>query len=78
MPGTWDAETYLDRAQKWRTEADTLPPGKEHDACIVLAEGYSNLAELISRENDDRIGEDRVTGVARIWPQTRAFGQRCA
>ena len=59
MPGTWDAETYRAHARKWRTEAETLPPGKEQDACIMLAQGYANLAKLIERENKDLIGEDR-------------------
>jgi hypothetical protein len=52
MPGTWDAETYRDRAQKWRAKAEALPPGKEQDACTLLAQGYANLAELIEREKE--------------------------
>jgi hypothetical protein len=55
MPGSWSVETYLARAQKWRKEAETLPPGKERDACTALAEGYADLAALIEKENEDRI-----------------------
>ncbi|MGD0109316.1 MAG: hypothetical protein ABSC06_35560 [Rhodopila sp.] len=64
MPGTWDAETYRARTQKWRTEAETLPPGKERDTCMVLAQGYANLATLIEQE------------VARLCT-TGGFGQGC-
>ena len=47
MLGTWNPATYRERAKKWREEAETLPPGKERDACMVLAEGYANLAAEI-------------------------------
>lgn len=47
MLGTWDAERYRQRAQQWRAEANALPPGKERDACMVLAIGYANLAMFI-------------------------------
>ena len=56
MHGTWDAETYRARARHWREEANALPPGKECDACVVLAEGYENLAMLIEEENDGKAG----------------------
>ncbi|MGD0108877.1 MAG: hypothetical protein ABSC06_33315 [Rhodopila sp.] len=74
MPGTWDVETYRARTQKWRTEAETLPPGKERDACMVLAQGYANLATLIEKENEGRSGGNNGWGVARA---TGAFGLRC-
>jgi hypothetical protein len=56
MPGTWDASKYRERAKKWREAAEALPPGKERDACTVLAEGYANLAALIEKENIGCIG----------------------
>jgi hypothetical protein len=56
MPGTWDAPKYRERAEKWREEAEALPPGKERDACIGLAEGYANLAALIEKANNGCIG----------------------
>jgi hypothetical protein len=56
MSGTWDTSKYRERAEKWREEAEALPPGKERDACMVLAEGYANLAALIEKENIGRIG----------------------
>jgi hypothetical protein len=52
MPDSWDAAKYRKRAKKWRTEAETLPPGKERDACVVLAEGYATLAALIEEMNN--------------------------
>jgi hypothetical protein len=52
MLGTWNPATYRERAKKWREEAETLPPGKERDACIGLAEGYANLAALIEKANN--------------------------
>ncbi len=51
MPGSWDAANYRERAEKWRQEAETLPPGSERNACMVLAEGYANLAALIENAN---------------------------
>jgi hypothetical protein len=47
MPDTWTAENYQARARAWREKADTLPEGRERDACLALAEGYANLADLI-------------------------------
>jgi hypothetical protein len=52
MPGTWDPVLYRDRARRWREEAESLPPGKDRDACIALAQGYSNLAALIDERVD--------------------------
>ena len=47
MPDSWNAETYRARAQQWQVAADKLPPGKEREACLKLAEGYAHLAALI-------------------------------
>jgi hypothetical protein len=52
MPGAWNAEIYRARARRWREEAVALPLGKERDACMVLADGYDNLAALIEDETD--------------------------
>jgi hypothetical protein len=52
MPGTWNAETYRDRAEKWRKEAEALSPGAERDACMKLADGYATLAALIEKTNE--------------------------
>jgi hypothetical protein len=49
MPDSWNAETYRERSRRWREQADALPPGKERDAYVVLAEGYAGLAELIEK-----------------------------
>ena len=59
MSGSWNPAKYRERAKKWREEAETLPPGKERDACAVLAEGYENLAALIKEENNCCIGGPR-------------------
>jgi hypothetical protein len=60
MPATWDAAKYRERARKWWEEADILQPGKERDACAVLAKGYAELAALIEEVNDGCI--DRTEG----------------
>ena len=52
MPGTWDPVFYRDRAKRWREEAESLPNGKDRDACMALAEGYINLAALIEGRVD--------------------------
>jgi hypothetical protein len=53
MPDNWNAETYRERSRQWREKADSLPPGREHDACVTLAEGYAGLAELIEKSGLD-------------------------
>ena len=57
MPGSWDAADYRKRSEKWRKEAEALPPGKERDGCMVLAEGYADLAALIEKTNEEPIGK---------------------
>jgi hypothetical protein len=47
MPDSWSAETYRTRSRQWREKAEALPPGAERDSCLVLAEGYANLAKVI-------------------------------
>jgi hypothetical protein len=60
MPdNTWDAAKYRERAKQWRKEAEALPPGKERDGCVVLAEGYTKLAALIEQVNNGCITRTR-------------------
>jgi hypothetical protein len=52
---------YRARAKRWRDEADALPPGKEREACITIADGYANLAVLIDEESNgatDKMGKE--------------------
>jgi len=57
MPDTWNSADYRARALKWRAEAEALPPGEERDACLVLADGYANLASLIEADNPGCLGK---------------------
>ena len=43
MPQHWNPETYRLQAKQWQEKADALPPGEEHDVCLVIAEGYAQL-----------------------------------
>ena len=47
MPDLWDAGEYRNRALAWRQKAESLPEGRERDACFALAEGYERLAKLL-------------------------------
>ena len=47
MPDLWDAGEYRNRALAWLQKAESLPEGRERDACFALAEGYERLAELL-------------------------------
>jgi hypothetical protein len=47
MPESWDAGEYRNRATAWLQKAESLPEGRERDACSVLSEGYQKLAELL-------------------------------
>ena len=53
MPESWNAEVYRERAKQWRAEAEKLPPCKERDVCLVLADGYTHLASLIDSSGLD-------------------------
>jgi hypothetical protein len=46
-----DAATYQERERHWRDEAETLSPGPERDACLALADGYTNLIAILERMN---------------------------
>jgi len=47
---SWNAETDHARATQWRREAGTHAQGKERDACLAIAAGYSHLAALIDMD----------------------------
>jgi hypothetical protein len=50
MAGDWDPRVYRERAEHWRFEAANAAPGETQDAYFALAEGYTNLADLIERD----------------------------
>ena len=50
MPASWNAGEYRNRATAWRLKAESLPAGRERDACQVLADGYLNLAKLLEAQ----------------------------
>jgi hypothetical protein len=47
MLSSWSAKTYWMRSRQWREKAEELPPGKEREGCLTLAEGYASLAKLL-------------------------------
>ena len=47
MPDRWDVEQYRRRAGEWRGKAASLQDGKERRECLVIAEGYERLIEVI-------------------------------
>jgi len=49
MPDSWNAAEYRRRAQAWQLRAETFPEGKERDLCQALADGYTQLALLLER-----------------------------
>jgi hypothetical protein len=49
MPQHWNPETYRLQAKQWQDKADALSFGEEHDVCLVIAEGYAQLARLIEK-----------------------------
>jgi hypothetical protein len=42
---------YRAREKQWRAAAGSKPPGKERDACMVLADGYAHLVAIIEEMN---------------------------
>jgi hypothetical protein len=55
MPDSWNSEQYRERAKAWRDRAASLPDGSpERDACVILAEGYERLAEIIEARGSAR------------------------
>ena len=57
MPASWNAGEYRNRATAWRLKAESLPAGRERDACQVLADGYLNLAKLLEAQQGSPIGD---------------------
>jgi hypothetical protein len=57
MPASWNAAEYRNRATAWLQKAETLPAGRERDACLVLADGYLNLAKLLEAQQGTPIGD---------------------
>ena len=55
MPDSWDAGEYRNRATAWLQKAESLPEGREREACFVLAEGYVRLAELIETQQSTSV-----------------------
>ena len=49
MPQHWNPETYRLQAKQWQEKADVLSLGEEHGVCLVIAEGYAQLARLIEK-----------------------------
>jgi hypothetical protein len=48
LPERWDAAEYRKRAKAWREKAVALPEADpSRMACLTLAEGYENLANLL-------------------------------
>ena len=50
MPASWNAGEYRNRATAWLQKAESLPAGRERDACQILADGYLNLAKLLEAQ----------------------------
>jgi hypothetical protein len=57
MPESWNAGEYRNRATAWLQKAESLPAGRERDACQVLADGYLNLAKLLEARQGRPIGD---------------------
>jgi hypothetical protein len=50
MPEKWDPAEYRKRAKAWRQKAASLPEtNPSRRACLALAEGYENLANLLDQ-----------------------------
>jgi hypothetical protein len=49
MPEHWNPETYQLQAKQWQEKADVLSPGEERDICLIIADGYAQLALLIEK-----------------------------
>ena len=57
MPASWNAGEYRNRVTAWRLKAESLPAGRERDACQVLADGYLNLAKLLEAQQGSPLGD---------------------
>jgi hypothetical protein len=54
MPDSWNPERYRERAKEWRDKAVSLPEGRQRDTCVILAEGYEELAEIIEAQQPEK------------------------
>jgi hypothetical protein len=54
VPESWNPEIYRQREQRWREKVEAIPPGKERDACVSLADGYAHLAQLLADDASDQ------------------------
>jgi hypothetical protein len=54
MPDSWDAGEYRNRATAWLQKGESLPEGREREACFVLAEGYVR-AELLEAQQSPTV-----------------------
>jgi hypothetical protein len=52
MPKGWDAGVCRNRARAWLQKAESLPEGREREACFTLAEDYARFAKLIEAQPD--------------------------
>jgi hypothetical protein len=57
MPESWNAGEYRNRATAWLQKAEILPAGRERDACLTLADGYTKLAELLEAQQGAAIAD---------------------
>jgi hypothetical protein len=55
LPRNRDLRVYRQRAELWRVAAAKVPPGATQDAYLMLAEGYTELADFIEL---DRLNQD--------------------
>ena len=53
MPEHQDPEAYRQQAKLWQGKADALSHGEERDVCLVIADGYAQLAALIEQRAVD-------------------------
>jgi hypothetical protein len=44
-----NAKTYREREAQWRRQAAYLPPGRDQQVCLALADGYADLTTLLGR-----------------------------
>jgi hypothetical protein len=65
MPKGWDAGVCRNRARAWLQKAESLPEGREREACFTLAEDYVRFAKLIEAQQGTSIAE----GLPGIHPE---------
>ena len=85
MPDRWDIERYRRRAEEWRERAASQPEGKETIECLVIAEGYERLIEVIqTQRRGPHRGSDMVAGTrasamnSLAWRSFHSFASKSA